>query len=142
MMLGAKSEAENMVSCRGQQAARPMHAAHGQRVVEPSPAKSHTRSQRPARPLYPHSPYPLPLLQLARHVELAAGGWHRVDPAALAAVLQRLGYSAKLQEATASLHKFKQGVRHQFVSVCLPGARGRGERVCLPRLAATLPPPP
>ena len=130
MMLGAKSEAENMVSCRGQQAARPMHAAHGQRVVEPSPAKSHTRSQRPARPLYPHSPYPLPLLQLARHVELAAGGWHRVDPAALAAVLQRLGYSAKLQEATASLHKFKQGVRHQFVSVCLPGAKRAGCACC------------
>ena len=107
--------------------------------VRPSPTLGASAQHRP---LHSHPPHALPLLQLARHVELAAGGWHRVDPAALAAVLQRLGYSAKLQEATASLHKFKQGVRHQFVSVCLPGARGRGERVCLPRLAATLPPPP
>ena len=95
--------------------------------VRPSPTLGASAQHRP---LHSHPPHALPLLQLARHVELAAGGWHRVDPAALAAVLQRLGYSAKLQEATASLHKFKQGVRHQFVSVCLPGAKRAGCACC------------
>lgn len=143
-------------------------------------------------------PLPSPTaLQLARHVELACGGAHRVDPASLAAVLQRLGYSAKLHEsvrcvgrlteatclqaskhacmylcmhqsaaeptgATAAaaaaaaasaaaaaasppylplpsldpavvlaalqacpLYKFKAGVRHQYISVCLPGGSTR-----------------
>lgn len=67
---------------------------------------------------------PLPptcLPQLARHVELAAGGAHRVDCDALCAVLQRLGYSAKLHDSSSALHKFRRGVRHQFISVCLPG---------------------
>jgi len=41
----------------------------------------------------------LPALQLARHVELACGGAHRVEPGMLAAVLQRLGYSAKLHDS-------------------------------------------
>ncbi|PRW58535.1 hypothetical protein C2E21_2841 [Chlorella sorokiniana] len=59
---------------------------------------------------------------LARHVELACGGAHRVDPAALAAVLQRLGYSAKLHDSACPLYKFKAGVRHQYISVCLPDA--------------------
>ncbi|KAL4430658.1 hypothetical protein ABPG75_005914 [Micractinium tetrahymenae] len=63
---------------------------------------------------------------LARHVELAAGGAHRVDCAALCAVLQRLGYSAKLHESTASLYSFKQGVRHQYITVCLPDTSRAG----------------
>lgn len=54
-------------------------------------------------------------------MELAAGGAHRVDCGALCSVLQRLGYSAKLHESTASLYTFKQGVRHQYITVCLPG---------------------
>ena len=55
------------------------------------------------RRLTPHaltSPPPPPFRpQLARHVELACGGAHRVDPAALATVLQRLGYCAKLHDS-------------------------------------------
>lgn len=65
-------------------------------------------------------------MMLARHVELACGGAHRMDPANLAAVLQRLGYSAKLHESTASLYKFKQGVRHSYISVCLPDTSRTG----------------
>lgn len=68
---------------------------------------------------------PSPALQLARHVDLAAGGAHRVDPEALVAVLQRLGYSAKLHEATASVYNFKRGVHHQFLTVCLPGEKAQ-----------------
>jgi len=55
-------------------------------------------------------------------VELASGGAHRVDCAALCTLLQRLGYSAKLHESTTPLYRFKHGVRHQYITVCLPGA--------------------
>ena len=94
-------------------------------------------------------------------MELAAGGAHRVDPAALCSVLQRLGYTAKLHESTASLFSFKQGVRHSYISVCLPGALGRGQEErhararsrahlwalanalhCARSVAAPCPPPP
>lgn len=44
-----------------------------------------------------------------------------MDPAKLCQVLQRLGYSAKLHESTAPLHRFKRGVVHQYITVCLPG---------------------
>lgn len=74
----------------------------------------------PPPPLEPSAAAAVALLQLARHVELAAGGAHRVDPTKLCQVLQRLGYSAKLHESTAPLHRFKRGVVHQYVAVCLP----------------------
>ena len=67
------------------------------------------------------------MLQLAKHVELATGGAHRVDPQRLVGVLRRLGYSVMLQNSTATLHKFKHGVRHQYLTVCLPGACRVGE---------------
>ncbi|KAI3433758.1 hypothetical protein D9Q98_003565 [Chlorella vulgaris] len=63
---------------------------------------------------------------LTRHVELAVGGAHRVAPDALCAVLQRLGYSAKLHESSVPLHKFKNGVRHQYITVCLPNTGSTG----------------
>lgn len=63
---------------------------------------------------------------LARHVELACGGAFRCEPAALVGVLQRLGYTAKLHQSTASLHSFKHGVRHQFITVCLPDNSSAG----------------
>ena len=89
--------------------------------------------------LPPPAPLPLPdpaarpplLPQLARHVELAAGGAHRTDPATLCQLLQRLGYSAKLHESTSPLAKFKRGVRHQYITVCLPSEPTR--RLHVPR---------
>ena len=129
-LLEPASDAEAMVSA--------MHGRPGpdrpvQRPRSPQPAlachalasaDAHYPCRRPAPPPPHHhlaAHCPPAVSQLARHVELAAGGAHRVDPAYLAAVLQRLGYSAKLHESSAALAKFKRGVRHQFITVPLPG---------------------
>lgn len=126
-ILEPTSDAEVMVSAQGGEWRRParvcgsaLHAAPGigpggaadaSSIAQRSCSTARSAAAaglacRRCRLLAPPSatsqpPLPQPSLasQLARHVELACGGAHRVDPAALASVLQRLGYSAKLHES-------------------------------------------